>query len=273
MKFRWTVILSIAAHIGLFSLVYLKPADGLKAGMTYYVDLVNMPGGGDGRPPGGGRPGASVKGSSEAGQKPPAAGGSVKDLTVGQKPVESSLRFPDEKKKSPTAQKPKKQSAKEQKKEKMVAVVARKDRSKDSPKPSAEGESAVRDGDPFLRIGIGEGDGSGEGSGSGQGLGFGPGGPGGGYNYYYGALQSKLKNAWFNTAMAASEGGQIAYVACRIHRSGQASDIRIYQSSGNEALDRSGLRAVHRAQPFPPIPSGNPNQYIDVIFEFVGRKR
>lgn len=271
MKFSSTVVVSVLAHIGLFSLFYLKPADHLKKGMTYYVDLVSMPGGGDGRPPGGGR---GTAGTPKA-QVAPAEGGQVRDLTVAKETTESELRFPDEKKKPGNRRKADKPKPK--KAEKLVTVVTRKEPAVQS---RSEGDKTGTgdEKDQFLRIGVGgegsgEGSGTGEGSGDGRGWGFGPGGPGGGQNYYFAVLQNKIKNAWFNTAIAAGDGERIAYVACRIDRSGRVSDIRIYQGSGDEALDTSGLRAVRRAAPFPPFPASNPNRYIDVIFEFEGRKR
>jgi len=273
MKFRWTVLVSILAHIGVFSLVYLKPSDKLKGSMTYYVDLVSMPGGGDGRPPGGGKRAALSKGKTEAQQAVAAAEGRVKDLSVAKNTPESGLSFPDEKKKPSDKRKQGQETPK--KIEKMVTVVTKKDSGADKIKPSGDSGRPASDQDPFMRIGIGEGgeQGDGEGDGTGLGYGFGPGGSGGGYNYYYAALQNKIKNAWFNTAIASSEGSKIASIACRIHRNGQVSDVRVYQSSGDNNLDTSGLRAVKRAVPFPPMPASNPNQFIDVIFEFEGRKR
>ncbi len=275
MRFRWTVIVSLLAHVGLFSLVYLKPADRMKGAMTYYVDLVSMPGGGDGRPAGGGRgPGAKAQPGGE--RSAPVQTAKVRDLTVakGEEPAESQLRFPDGRKKTAAGSKPPKE------KEKMVTVVTRREK---TPEPTAVQDKKSSDSaqDSFLRIGVaGEGSGNGQGTGTGDGvgdgtglgLGFGTGAPGG-YNYYYAALQNKIKNSWFNTAFVKADAGRIAYIACRIDRSGQVADVRVYQSSGDEALDNSGLRAVRRAAPFPPFPAGNPNRYIDVIFEFEGRKR
>lgn len=278
-RFRWAVVVSIVAHLGLFSILYLKPSDSHKKGMTYYVDLVNMPGGGDGRPAGGGRGRAAQKGAQA--QTGPAPAAKVKDLTVAKSPEsDSALRFPDGKEpKKPVQPKPA-TVKKPVKAEKMVTVVTRRDEQK---RPGSETADPGQDGgkdDPYLRIGIGgEGNGNGNGSGdgtgdgTGRGIGFGPGGPGGGYSYYYAAIQNKIKNAWYNTQAARGDSPRVAYIACRILRSGEITDVRVYQGSGDENLDNSGLRAVHRAAPFPPIPMGNPNQYIDVIFEFEGRKR
>lgn len=283
MKFSSTVVVSVLAHIGLFSLFYLKPAEPLKKGVTYYVDLVSMPGGGDGRAPGGGRPpgGARSPGTRKA-EVPQAEKVRVRDLTVAKESTESELRFPDQKKKpAERRQAVKPKAVKEKKAEKMVTVVTRKEPAAEKGEESGKSETGKK-GESFLRIGVGgegsgqgsgDGSGSGEGSGDGRGWGFGPGGPGGGGNYYFAVLQNKIKNAWFNTAIASGDGARVAYIACRIARGGGVSDVRVYQSSGDESLDASGLRAVRRAAPFPPFPASNPNRYIDVIFEFEGRKR
>jgi protein TonB len=275
-RFRWAVVFSVLAHLGLFSILYLKPAEGPRKGMTYYVDLVNMPGGGDGRPAGGGRGGPGAKAV-----QPQAPASKVRDLTVAKETAEpdSALRFPDGRDKKPSKPiiKPEKVKAKEP--QKMVTVVTRRDDRKEDAR-AAEPSRAAEEDDPFLRIGVGgegsgtgSGSGDGSGEGSGRGLGFGPGGPGGGFSYYYAAIQNKIKNAWYNTNLSGGDSAKVAHIACRILRSGEVSDVRIYQGSGDEALDTSGVRAVRRAAPFPPIPAGNPNQYIDVIFEFEGRKR
>jgi protein TonB len=49
-----------------------------------------------------------------------------------------------------------------------------------------------------------------------------------------------------------------AIVAFAISPSGAVSSARLVHSSGNAALDRSALAAVHSASPFPPPPPGIP---------------
>jgi colicin import membrane protein len=53
-------------------------------------------------------------------------------------------------------------------------------------------------------------------------------------------------------------------VAQSIARDGRLSDIQIEKSSGNLHLDNSGLRAIIKSNPFPPLPA----DFKGDIFEF-----
>ncbi len=58
MKFKTTLVLSVALHASLAAFIIVQPAGKGSGEMTYYVDLVNLGGGGGGGggwPAGGGR--------------------------------------------------------------------------------------------------------------------------------------------------------------------------------------------------------------------------
>jgi TonB family protein len=48
--------------------------------------------------------------------------------------------------------------------------------------------------------------------------------------------------------------------------------VRVSQSSGNTALDRSAIRAVLDAAPFPPLPAGFPRSDAQIELNFQLRR-
>ncbi len=59
-----------------------------------------------------------------------------------------------------------------------------------------------------------------------------------------------------------------AIVTFTIARDGNVSGVRIFQSSGNYALDNSALRAIHEASPMPPLPGGFEKPSAQIEFQF-----
>ncbi|MBS1859237.1 MAG: TonB family protein [Acidobacteria bacterium] len=57
-------------------------------------------------------------------------------------------------------------------------------------------------------------------------------------------------------------------VTFTLHRDGSASNVHISQTSGNSALDRSGVRAIQEAAPFPRLPLQFPKDQTDIDFVF-----
>ena len=51
-------------------------------------------------------------------------------------------------------------------------------------------------------------------------------------------------------------------------RSGAIRDVRVLQSSGNLALDRSAQRAIYEASPFPALPQGYERDAARIEFWF-----
>lgn len=74
---------------------------------------------------------------------------------------------------------------------------------------------------------------------------------------YPGKIARRLSRSlrYPKSALRGSRTGQ-AKVAFVVTKNGQVRSTRIIASSGNPALDKAALDAVHRAAPFPPIPAG-----------------
>ncbi len=255
MKFKSTLVLSLVLHASLAALFVIHPARKAGGEMTYYIDLVNVGGGGsgDGRGGSGLRPAVGEK-------REPAAevalveerGGSVRNLTV-EKEFKSPLRYPD------------RESRKKVEEDKMVSVV-RKERTApraDVIEPETPGTG--------LKTGISSG-------GDGSGPGWGHGGPGGGggyfpHAYYIDLLRNRISSSWYSSLVAPGlKGKYVTGVHFIIRRDGEISDLRVERPSGNVSLDLSARRAIENASPFAPLPNDFSSQYLVVHFEFEWEK-
>lgn len=257
MKFKFAVTLSIILHASLFALAIYLPRIQRSSGTIYYVDLLQMGGGGSGDK--GGVRGQLVD------------SGSVRDLTVKKKTPESKLRYPDKKNKK-IRQKNKK------KKEKLVSVVKKNKNINKFKKDDSKLITTRRKGSEGLRTGISSGSGKGRGSGFGTGTGSGYGdGTGGGYfpyAYYIETLRGKISSSWYSSLVSPGLKGKYnAVVYFRISRSGRVTDLRLEQKSGNNSLDLSSLRAIRAAAPFPQLPPDFPGRYLGIHFEFVWERK
>jgi protein TonB len=73
---------------------------------------------------------------------------------------------------------------------------------------------------------------------------------------FYGAsVKAALEAAWTKPYLEEQGDTYSATVSFVIARDGTARDVKIVTSSGVPSLDRSAMRAVIEASPFPPIPS------------------
>lgn len=263
MKFKAAVIVSVIFHLSIFAIALYVPGKGGKSGTVYYVDLINMPGGG-------GKGGAGKGGGNRLTAEPQ----KMKDLTVKKEEPQSKLRYPDKNNK-------KKNNKKKKKEKKRLISVVKKDRKrteKNAPLTTVTRKQG-RDG-KVLTTGIsaGSGGGSGGGYGSGSGNGYGDGsGIGGGsfpYAYYIAALKNKISSSWYNALISPGMRGRyIATVYFKIMRNGQIRDLELSGKSGVKALDLSARRAIENAAPFPPLPGDYPDYYLGVYFEFVWEKK
>ena len=250
-KFKMAVILSIILHVSLFALAIYIPRLPGKKGTIYYVDLMQLPGGG----------GSAGSQNVSTGQL--VDSGSVRDLTVKKKAPKPKLTYPDAESK--------KRSSKKEKKESLVSVVKKnKDKFK---KDDSEAVSVTRKGNG-LRTGIssGSGGGSGGGTGRGSGSGFGDGSGIGDfpYAYYVETLRGKISASWYSSLVSPGlKGKYTAVVFFKIMRSGLVADLELEEKSGNDSLDLSALRAIRAAAPFPQLPPDFPGRYLGVHFEFV----
>jgi TonB family protein len=254
MKFKSTLLLSLALHVSLAALFVIQPERKSSGEMTYYVDLVNLGSGG-----GGGGGGGSGGGVSQPGKQEPEAQAAlieekgVKNLTV-EKEFQSPLRYPD------------KESKKKVEEEKMVSVV-RKERTVAKSDTPLQGTIS----NEGLKTGISSGDGNGLG---------GPGGPGQGgpgayfpHAYYIDLLRSRISSSWYNSLVAPGLKGKfVTSVYFLVRRNGEISDLRVERPSGVISLDLSARRAIENAAPFAPLPADFSSQYLVVHFEFEWEK-
>ncbi|MDI6740046.1 MAG: energy transducer TonB, partial [Candidatus Edwardsbacteria bacterium] len=85
--------------------------------------------------------------------------------------------------------------------------------------------------------------------------------------YYLGIIMAKISRYW-NNPYQGRQGELRARVYFRINRSGEIETVNIEQPSGNAVFDQAGLRAVHLAKNFPPLPPEITAQALGVHFEF-----
>ena len=77
------------------------------------------------------------------------------------------------------------------------------------------------------------------------------------YQIYYTQLWGRISRHWVvPEALVANPQGLEAVVVIRINQDGSLEKAWLEQSSGNNRYDQSCVRAVERAAPYPPLPSG-----------------
>jgi periplasmic protein TonB len=90
------------------------------------------------------------------------------------------------------------------------------------------------------------------------------------YDYYRGSLVALLQSNWRRPVAPEGLGTTLT---CRVQftilKSGIIQDPHLAVSSGNEALDRSALRAVYDSNPLPPLPFQYAQASVsaEVVFE------
>ena len=72
---------------------------------------------------------------------------------------------------------------------------------------------------------------------------------------YYDLLWEKIEREWVLPGTGNFKG-MTTIVTVTIQASGKLIDVSIEENSGNGFFDQSALRAVRKAQPFPPLPQG-----------------
>jgi len=98
-------------------------------------------------------------------------------------------------------------------------------------------------------------------------------GPGGAFGNRFGAYRDLLELAvgrkWrTNDVDPNLHTAPPAIVTFTLRRNGSISDVRLENSSGNRALDDSALRAIHEAEPIPPLPTEYERNDARVEFQF-----
>jgi protein TonB len=77
------------------------------------------------------------------------------------------------------------------------------------------------------------------------------------FGAYLQVLQQRISSKWRASELDARlKNVPTCVVAFEILRDGRVQSLRVVQSSGNQELDLSALRAVTEASPFEPLPPG-----------------
>ncbi|KPJ60513.1 MAG: hypothetical protein AMJ46_05740 [Latescibacteria bacterium DG_63] len=238
---RRGLLISLSVHLGLL-IILIVPISGkgsaLSPGMVYEVSLVSLPAGSLG-PPG-----------------PPAG---------SDEPPDATLATPKPKK-TVEEKSPKLAEEKE-----VVERETKEKEKKESSKSSKASETSPGSSESELHSLVKGGTGTGRGS-TGE----------GGFSsqlqldienfefrYYLVAVRNKVSSNWSPPAGLVTSSGTVRVVVFfRILRDGKIADLAVETPSAVGLFDQSALRAVLRAQPFPPLPRGFADNSLGVHFGF-----
>jgi protein TonB len=258
---RPAVLVSIALHLAGFILVVGVPhllGRGPISGPVYVVDLVTLPGPPGGSPGPAGPPSPPAQPPSPPPKpatpaKPPAA--PIKKTPA--KTPEKTIVLPDKSARKPVA-KPKTPPAPRQEAEPDAAgeTEAGKPTAAPSSHPAPTGTAVVPPG--------GGPGGSGAGAG---GPGAASGGGGSEYDFYIALLDRSIRGAWTRPVYTGRDTRHAA-VSLQLSRTGRVIRLDLASPSGFDPLDRSVLRAVREAEPFPPFPLALALETLTVRIEF-----
>lgn len=88
-------------------------------------------------------------------------------------------------------------------------------------------------------------------------------------NAYWGRVWSKIDREWVAPPVEALSGKPLqVVVAFRIERNGNAKNLSIAHSSGNEYYDLAAKRAILDASPLPQFSSDMPESHYEIQFQF-----
>jgi len=88
---------------------------------------------------------------------------------------------------------------------------------------------------------------------------------------YFSRVQDKIDRLW--VATWSRSGGAAATILFRIQKNGTIRDVQIEQPSGDWLFDQAALRAIHEANPLPPLPPGLTTQVVHYRFVSQPEKR
>lgn len=256
---RPAVLLSLGLHVVIFIVTLGVPrllASSPKAAPIYIVDLVSFGGGTAG-------PAAPPSAAPSAPAKSPP---SAQPVPRPKKAPEKAIVIPDrgakktppkvEKKPAPKPEptvKPGEAPDKDNETETTAAATPA------DTQPAVAAPAAGASPTPGAPGGTPGGTGAG-----GEGTGVG----GDAYNFYLALLDHSIKGAW-KRPLYGGRDVLSATVRLEISRSGRVLRLDLVTSSGLDALDRSVLRAVRDAEPFPPLPTDLSLQTlpVQIVFE------
>ena len=245
-----TLVVSLALHLFGFGLTVGLPhllPQAKNGPPIYVVDLVSLPAG-------------------SPAPRPPAPGGAPKPTAPAPQPVprpEKAIPLPDRDKKPQPKKTPAPKTTPEPTKPaaKPTPIPARPQ--KPEPQPESTPEfTPLPDGTPVQGSAAGGSTGTGTGVIGGTGTAAGGlGGSGSGSaderTFYFSMLRRRIEMAWQKPIYPPGETERrilTAGVRFSLTSSGRVTEVRLVQPSGYDALDRSVMRAVQDAQPFPAFP-------------------
>lgn len=85
------------------------------------------------------------------------------------------------------------------------------------------------------------------------------------YTYYLNIIREKIGKNW---SWPILESKRKTVIYFRILKDGSVSQIKTKESSEDDSFDLAALRAIEISAPFPPLPTGFPDEYLGVYFEF-----
>jgi colicin import membrane protein len=89
------------------------------------------------------------------------------------------------------------------------------------------------------------------------------------FKIYYNLLWQRIRSVWVLSEEALGGKKNLeTIIAIRIAKDGQIEEIQFEKKSGNPYLDESALRAIQKANPLPPLPSGIGTDKFDVGVRF-----
>jgi colicin import membrane protein len=89
------------------------------------------------------------------------------------------------------------------------------------------------------------------------------------FKIYYNLLWQRIHSVWvLPEEVLGGKKNLETIIAIRITQDGQIEDIQFEKRSGNPYLDESALRAIKKANPLPPLPSGIGADKFDVGVRF-----
>jgi periplasmic protein TonB len=89
------------------------------------------------------------------------------------------------------------------------------------------------------------------------------------FGWYEKLIRERVAQRWrTNDVDSRLRTAPAAIVTFTIAKDGNISNIKIFQSSGNYALDQSAQRAVYEANPMPPLPQGFEKNSANIEFWF-----
>lgn len=91
------------------------------------------------------------------------------------------------------------------------------------------------------------------------------------FPWYVEAMKRRISQNWLQStidpAVRAARRARTT-VTFRIYRDGTVKDLQISQSSGNQSMDNSAMRAMLSANNMPALPNDYSGSYVDVTFDF-----